>query len=298
MPTSAWGYITPILDKISNLHTDQRILDILDVGCGGGKWGFLSRDLIDYYQNSVYYKQDWELNIEGIEAFKKYRTPVHDFIYNKIHYIPVQEMVFDKEYDIVFFMEVIEHMEKEEGLKMLDILLSKVRRGIFLSFPPEYDSLGRHIFEQKDTHENAFEAHKSIWTEGDLVKYNYDVLCFNTYFIHRNTLTVLPWSQQETVEKDNYLILNQEASLLEYVVDSTCQLITISTLKHSWSSTIVILDDKDQEIYRESLHRDKNSKTHDIHLRNNKYTFLKIKCESNPASQGNEVWIKKVNLLF
>jgi SAM-dependent methyltransferase len=298
MPTSAWGYITPILNKISNLHNEQQIRDILDVGTGGGKWGFLSRDLIDYYHNSVYYKKDWELNIEGIEAFSKYKNPVHDYVYDKVYYQPIQEVKFDKEYDIIFFMEVIEHMEKEEGLKVLDTLLSKVRLGIFLSFPPEYDALGRHIFEQQETHDNAFETHRSIWSEADLVKFNYEEIYFNTYFISRNKLSILPWSKLDIVEKDNALILTEDTSMIEYVIDKDCQIITISTIKHAWSSTILILDELDREVYKEDFFRGQNSKNHEIHLKNNNYKFLKIKRIASSSSKGNEIWIRKVTLLF
>jgi SAM-dependent methyltransferase len=298
MPTSAWGYITPILEKISSLHNDQPIQNILDVGCGGGKWGFLSRDLIDYYHNSVYFKKDWELNIEGVEAFKKYKTPVHDFIYNKIHFKPIQELDFDKDFDIVFFMEVIEHMEKEEGLKTLDTLLSHVHRGVFLSFPPEYDGLGRHIFEQQATHENAFETHRSIWSEADLIKYNYDVLYFNTYFIYRSSLILLPWKKLNVVDKDNSFVLMEEASELDYIIDSSCKSIIISTMKHPWSGTITILDQDNQEIFSENLFKEGNSKMHDIHLPNNKYSSIKIRRKTSENSLGAEVWIRKVSLLF
>jgi SAM-dependent methyltransferase len=298
MPTSAWGYITPILDKIAALHNDQHIQDILDVGCGGGKWGFLSRDLIDYYHNSAYFKKDWELNIEGVEAFPKYKTPVHEFIYDKIHYKPVQEIEFQKDYDVIFFMEVIEHIKKDEGLKILDTLLSRVRRGIFLSFPPEYDLLGRHIFEQQDTHENDFERHVSIWNESDLIKYKYDVLYFNTYFIYRPNLIIFPWKMNEVIEKEDAMVLVQDASELEYIIDSTCKIITISTIKHNWSSKIVIYNGKNEQIYSESLHRTETSKRHDINITNKNYQSIKIKRIKDSNSSGNEVWVRKVTLLF
>ena len=298
MPTSAWGYITPILDKIAALHNDQSIQDILDVGCGGGKWGFLSRDLIDYYHNSAYFKKDWELSIEGVEAFPKYKTPVHEFIYDKIYYQPVQEIDFQKDYDIIFFMEVIEHIKKEEGLKILDTLLSRVRRGIFLSFPPEYDLLGRHIFEQQDTHENDFERHVSIWSESDLIKYKYDTLYFNTYFIHRPSLVVFYWKINDVVEKEDALVLTNDTSEAEFIIDSTCKVITISTIKHNWSGTITIFNDKNEQIYSELLHTSATSKRHDINITNKNYHSLKMKRVHDTKKGGSEVWIRKVTLLF
>lgn len=295
MPTSAWGYVTPILDKISELHTDSPIKDILDVGCGGGKWGFLSRDLIDFYHNSVYFKPEWELNIEGVEAFEKYRSPIYDFIYNKIYYKPIQELMLDKEYDIIFFMEVIEHLEKEEGKKVLDLLVSKARKGIFLSFPPEYDALGRHIFEQQDTHHNVYETHRSIWTEVDLAKYNFEKIYFNTYFIYKNNVAITPEEKTGALEKDNFIVLVEKNAELKYPIDAACRNITISTLKHPWSGTVIILNDKNEIIYTTSLYTDEKSKAFDIYIKNDGYEFIKIR---KVDSQGNEVWIKKVSLSF
>jgi hypothetical protein len=238
------------------------------------------------------------LNIEGVEAFKKYKTPVHDFIYNKIHYKPVQDIEFDKSYDIIFFMEVIEHMEKEQGLKTLDILLSKATRGIFLSFPPEYDALGRHTFEQKDTHDNVFETHRSIWSEADLSKYTIEVLYFNTYFISRKHLVISPRLKTAILEKENSLILNDTISEIEYNIYSSCDTFVISTIRHPWSATILVLDDQNKQIHKESLFKESNSRTHDITLKNNHYKFIKIKIIADTKSQGNEVWIKKVTLLL
>lgn len=93
MPTSAWHYVSPILQRVAELHAERPIRRVLDVGVGGGKWGMLTRELLDYYHNVAYFKPDWKTRIEGIEVFEKYRTPVHDYIYDEIHWGDATQIV-------------------------------------------------------------------------------------------------------------------------------------------------------------------------------------------------------------
>ena len=56
MPTSAWHYVSPILQEVAILHAEEPVRSVLDIGCGAGKWGFLLRDLLDFYHRGVYYR--------------------------------------------------------------------------------------------------------------------------------------------------------------------------------------------------------------------------------------------------
>jgi SAM-dependent methyltransferase len=182
MPTSAWHYISPILDEIARLHAREPVRSILDVGCGAGKWGFLARDLLDHYHHAVYHRADWRTRIDGIEAFERYRTPVHDYVYDEIHWGDAVDVVPSVgSYDIVIAMEVIEHLDKPQGVALLDALLSRCRRALFLSFPPEYDGAGHHVLDQKTVHDNAFEEHRSVWSEADLSGTPHRTLAFQTF---------------------------------------------------------------------------------------------------------------------
>jgi SAM-dependent methyltransferase len=184
MPTSAWHYLSPIMDEIARLHAIEPVRSILDVGCGAGKWGFLARDLLDHYHHCTYDRTDWPTRIDGVEAFERYRTPVHDHVYDEVHWGNAIDVVPSLgTYDVIIAMEVIEHLDKAAGLALLDALLARCRRVLFLSFPPEYDGAHHHVLEQKAVHGNPFEEHRSVWTEEDLAARPNRLLTFQTFVL-------------------------------------------------------------------------------------------------------------------
>ena len=79
MPITYSSQINEIVQLV--ILTDPKKL--LDVGVGFGKYGFLSREYLELWDGRRKY-DDWKRRIDGIEAFKEYITPVHNFIYEKM----------------------------------------------------------------------------------------------------------------------------------------------------------------------------------------------------------------------
>lgn len=136
------------------VFTDPR--SILDVGIGFGKYGFLSREYLELWGKTEGYN-DWKRRIDGIEAFKEYLTPVHDFIYdhvyigNAIDVLPTLKI----NYDLILLIDILEHFHYREGMKFLE---ECKRRGknIIISTPKQIGSQG-------ESFDNPFEAHKFQW---------------------------------------------------------------------------------------------------------------------------------------
>ena len=80
MPTSWYQAIPFILEQVQKENPNS----ILDIGVGFGKYGLMVREILDL-PFERYNKNQWLINIEGIEAFEKYKNPIHDYVYNKIH---------------------------------------------------------------------------------------------------------------------------------------------------------------------------------------------------------------------
>src|ERR1700690_1011763 len=84
MPVSNYLQISPIMDKIVNLHPST----ILDVGCGLGIYGALSRvflesdNLYDRTDPPWNKKENWNVKIDSIEGFAKYITDLNNHVYN------------------------------------------------------------------------------------------------------------------------------------------------------------------------------------------------------------------------
>ena len=141
------------LNQILWLIIETKPKSILDIGVGFGKYGFLAREYLELYDGREKYN-DWQINIEGIEAFKEYLTPVHDLIYDKIHIGNASQILpgFNKTYDLILLIDVLEHFDYEQGMRLLDECRKKAKN-ILISTPKIFGL-------QEDSFGNPFEVHK------------------------------------------------------------------------------------------------------------------------------------------
>lgn len=179
MPTSFHKHITDVIDYVIK----KKPKSVLDIGIGHGKWGFLSREYLDIYGKGSNWKKDTRATIiNGIEVYEpyvtenKYITEIYDTIYigqvEKVYY------ELNKKYDLVYIMDVVEHLPKREGIKLLENLI-KDSKSVIVSVP-----LGNFLYKFKG--ENTYESHVSIWEEKELMKYPnylrhdiYPLICSN-----------------------------------------------------------------------------------------------------------------------
>lgn len=161
MPSSRPNAIPTVVHVVRQLDPES----ILDVGVGFGKWGLLFREYSDIRASEDepgrYPRSGWKVRIEGIEGFPDYLTPVHDYVYDRIHRGLAQEVVAGLgEYDVVHVGDMIEHLDKRDGLALLEALLAKARRALIVS-TPKYDT------HQSQLVGNELERHLSVWSKRD-----------------------------------------------------------------------------------------------------------------------------------
>lgn len=159
MPSSSWDLI-PIICK--SIHRYQP-KSILDIGTGFGKYGFLAREYTDISRER-YAKEQWTTKIDGIEIFPNYIGDMQKHIYNNIYIGDSVEVLKTLDYyDYILFIDVIEHMSKEKGLEMLNLIKSKCKVG-FIATPLK-------MALQEPSHGNEHERHICPWTEKELSKF-------------------------------------------------------------------------------------------------------------------------------
>ena len=97
-----------ILSEIPLL--DNKI--VLDLGCGRGIWGYLMRS--ERMGDNAY--------LIGIDLYKPYLQFCKKYqVYDNILIADVRFLPFkDKSVDVVLAIEIIEHLEKDEGYKFID----------------------------------------------------------------------------------------------------------------------------------------------------------------------------------
>lgn len=163
MPTSWYQAVPAIIDLV---HMD-RPQSILDIGVGFGKYGVLLRESIDIpYER--YDKETWHLQLDGIEGFEGYNNPIHDYVYNKMYYGNIFSVLptLTQKYDTLLLIDVLEHFDKEEGLRLIEELLEITNKSLIVSTPimpaPQEAYLG-----------NILETHKSRWNVVDFIDFDY-----------------------------------------------------------------------------------------------------------------------------
>jgi methyltransferase family protein len=173
---------------------------LLDIGTGFGKYGLLCREYLELWDGRENYYQ-FLRRIDGVEAFGKYITPLHQFVYNNIYVKDVLDLVeeHDYSYDLVLLVDVLEHFDKLQGKVLLSKLLAK-NKGIFISTP-------KNPSKQKNAFNNIYERHRSRWTRKELLSIidssnnNSSNNGSESYFIHDTTHLVAYIGKSASVKK-------------------------------------------------------------------------------------------------
>ena len=146
MPTSFMQNIPDVVELMQKLKPKR----ILDIGIGNGKYGLLAHEYID------------GVEVDGVEAYEPYITDIQRAIYHNIFIGDVTKMDAKKlkGYDLYLMIDVIEHVPKSVGHRILQQL-----DGLVLESTP--------VEDYRAHYENHFEDHVSHWTPDDFKNYSY-----------------------------------------------------------------------------------------------------------------------------
>jgi len=163
MCTSNWQNISYNIDLIRKINPKS----ILDLGVGFGRWGILSREFLEIWDNEKYPTR-WEGVIDGVEIFSDYIKRYHYLFYNEIHFTDALFFMREnkKKYDLIICGDIIEHMEKEDGLELVSLCLKNAKY-LLINIP-----LGKNWVQTKK-YDNIYEEHKSVWEKKDFKKYKH-----------------------------------------------------------------------------------------------------------------------------
>ena len=128
---------------------------ILDLGCGkGGPMRFINRRK--------------EFNVVGVDTFEpslkecKYSGVYGDLVICDVNYLPFKK----KSFDLVLCLALIEHLEKEEGEKLLHDMEEIARRQVIISTP-----VGE--YKQGVLNGNPYQQHRYCWEPAELKEKGY-----------------------------------------------------------------------------------------------------------------------------
>ena len=156
MPTSHYYQLNELMEIIVLVDP----ISILDVGTGLGKFGVLAREYLEVRHGHCQ-KQDWHCQIDGIEGFGPYLSPLHDHVYDHMFTGDVQQIIpgLTTRYDLILLIDVLEHFEYQAGLALLTELLRHTDN-LLVSTP-------KRFIEQGASFGNQLEVHHSHWERQD-----------------------------------------------------------------------------------------------------------------------------------
>jgi len=121
----------------------------------------MDREYLELWDGREKYdKKDWLRQIDGIEAFKEYITPVHNYICSNMYIAEAIKILLKLDnYDLILLSDIIEHFDREKGEELLK--LCKLKSSKLLIVTPYT------VSPQKDAFNNPFEEHKYQWLHSD-----------------------------------------------------------------------------------------------------------------------------------
>lgn len=151
MPSSRPATIPAVLELVMEWNPQS----ILDVGSGFGKWGVLFREYLDGWQGSM---RERKHRIDACEIHEDYTqatAQLYAHAYDKVYFSDVRRLATLGEYDLVFLGDVLEHLPKEDGQKVL-----AATKAYLVATPLKPSAQG-------EVAGNPSEAHVSVWTPED-----------------------------------------------------------------------------------------------------------------------------------
>lgn len=140
MPSSFVDSVPSIIKTIIDLSPRK----VIDIGPGWGKYGLMCREYLSELEA-----------LDAVEVLQG-RKSLQNHIYDKVFTTDVRLLPNDfwEPYDLVLIVDVIEHMEKEEGQILLKNIVNCFT-SVLVSTPKE--------FEEQHDPSNPYETHISHW---------------------------------------------------------------------------------------------------------------------------------------
>lgn len=155
MPSSDARQIKPVLDALTGLRPRR----VIDVGAGRGKYGLLVREYLT-----------WVERIDALEVVSAYRLgqPMAgearwatelDLIYDDVYGVAAQRFDRWEEYDAALIIDVIEHLPKHQGAKLVSTVQAAGCAAVICT--------PRTFFQNPEADTVPSERHRSLWSARD-----------------------------------------------------------------------------------------------------------------------------------
>jgi hypothetical protein len=160
MASSFMSQIPTVLNAVVRLEPTT----MLDIGKGYGKYGFLVHEFLGVPASrrpdpAKTLAEQSDIAIDAVEVQPDYMWPHIPQFYRHVYQGDIMMLYQDlPAYDVVLMADVIEHLEKADGIVLLKDFLAK-GAAVVVSTPKKF--FNQHFYESE------YEAHRSHWTPSD-----------------------------------------------------------------------------------------------------------------------------------
>lgn len=134
---------------------------VLDLGCGYGLFGYMLR-----------LERDFKGTLIGVDAYPPYAKKLKEYagaVYDSLVVADARHLPFrDGAVDTVLASEIIEHMPKGDGFRLIGEAERVGRKRVIVTTP-------RGFIPQERHNENDLEVHHSGWSERDFARHGYRI---------------------------------------------------------------------------------------------------------------------------
>ncbi|RLF35708.1 MAG: hypothetical protein DRM99_04150 [Thermoplasmata archaeon] len=110
----------------------------------------------------------------GVDIFRDYLHLIKDKIFPiNFDVLKLDKIFVDKCADVVLALDLIEHLEKPDGFKLIEIAEKLARRMVIFYTPCEFKDNKEHI--NIWGFKNEYQLHKSLWTQEEFTKLGYEI---------------------------------------------------------------------------------------------------------------------------
>lgn len=162
MGTSNWQNISYCVGILRRLRPES----VLDIGTGFGRWGVLAREFLDVWEGREA-RALWQTRIEGIEAFPACLTPLHGYIYDRLHVGDAVDLLPTLgTFDVIYMGDVVEHQTRSRAYALVDEAVRHARQAAIVTIP-----IGDNWPQEMGWDGNTYHAHRSVWHLEDFDRY-------------------------------------------------------------------------------------------------------------------------------
>ncbi len=197
MGTSNWQNISYCVGILRRLQPSS----VLDVGTGFGRWGMLCREFLDVWDGRKA-RDLWQARIEGIEAFPHCLTPIHEYVYDKVHVgDAVAVLPTLGTFDVIYLGDVVEHQSKSKACTLLDEAVAHARQAAIVTIP-----IGDDWPQEMEWDGDTYHTHRSVWAPEDFDRFpGARRRAFSDYLGRTYLVAELPGRAETNEDQDEHL---------------------------------------------------------------------------------------------